>query len=81
MGFGTRELAERAAANPAFFSAISAASHGRVVPSPGGVIIRDAAGLVVGAVGISGDTGDRDEECALAGIAAAKLAGQPGRRV
>jgi uncharacterized protein GlcG (DUF336 family) len=81
MGFGTREIAERSAANPAFFTAMSAASHGRVVPSPGGVLIRDAAGLVVGAVGISGDTGDRDEECGLAGIAAAKLSAQPGRRV
>ncbi len=77
MGFGTRELAARAAANPAFLTALAAASGGRVVPSPGGVLILKD-GRVVGAVGISGDTGDRDEECALAGITAAGLTGRPG---
>lgn len=77
MGFGTRELASRAANSPAFFAALAAASGGRVVPSPGGVLIlRD--GAVIGAVGISGDTGDRDEACALAAIAAAGLSGKPG---
>jgi uncharacterized protein GlcG (DUF336 family) len=42
------------------------------------VLIRDAAGDVIGAVGVSGDTSDRDEECALAGIEAAGLKGDPG---
>jgi uncharacterized protein GlcG (DUF336 family) len=74
MGFGTRELAERAAGSPSFLVAISAASGGRTIPSPGGVLIAAADGHVIGAVGISGDTGDRDEACALAGIAAAGLA-------
>jgi uncharacterized protein GlcG (DUF336 family) len=50
---------------------------GEVVPSPGGVLIRDAAGGLLGAVGISGDTGDADEAAALAGIAAAGLVAQP----
>ena len=43
------------------------------MPVPGGVLIRDGAGEVVGAVGISGDTSDNDEKCALAGIEAAGL--------
>jgi uncharacterized protein GlcG (DUF336 family) len=77
MGFGSRELAGRAANAPAFLTALAAASGGRVVPSPGGVLILDD-GKVIGAVGISGDSGDRDEECALAGIAAAGLAGKGG---
>ena len=78
MGFGTRELASRAANNPAFLTALAAASGGRVVPSPGGVLILDSTEQVVGAIGISGDTGDRDEECALAGIMAAGFAGKTG---
>ncbi len=78
MGFGTRELAERAAKSPAFLGAISAASGGRTIPSPGGVLILGEGGRTLGAVGISGDTGDRDEACALAGIAAAGFSGAPG---
>lgn len=74
MGFGSRELTERAAKSPPFLAALSAASGGRAIPSPGGVLIVSADGSVIGAVGISGDTGDRDETCALAGIAAAGLA-------
>src|SRR5580765_1711213 len=71
MGFGSREWAGRVATSPAFFTAIAAASGGRVVPVPGGVLIEDAQGNVIGAVGISGDASDKDEACALAGIAAA----------
>ena len=80
MGFGTRELAERAAKFPAFVAALSAASQGRMIPSPGGVLIAAADGEVVGAIGISGDTGDNDEICAMAGIAAVGLSGIPGGR-
>ena len=79
MGFGTRELAERAPRSPAFIAALGTVSGGRVVPSPGGVLILDADGEVLGAVGISGDTGDHDEACAMAGIAAAELVAQPGK--
>jgi uncharacterized protein GlcG (DUF336 family) len=79
MGFGTRELLERAAKFPTFVTAISAATQGRMVPSPGGVLIIAADQEVIGAVGISGDTGDNDEICALAGIEAAGLAALPGR--
>ena len=77
MGFGTRELAERAGKQPAFINALAAVTQGRMVPSPGGVLIA-AGGDVLGAVGISGDTGDNDEVCALAGIQAAGLNAIPG---
>jgi uncharacterized protein GlcG (DUF336 family) len=77
MGFGSRELLERSKANPSLVGALT--SHGRLVPVPGGVLIKNESGAVIGAVGVSGDTSDRDEECALAGIGAAGLAAQPGR--
>ena len=79
MGFGTRELGERSAKQPAFINALAAVTQGRMVPSPGGVLISQG-GQVIGAVGISGDTGDNDEVCALAGIQAAGLAGIPGAK-
>ena len=78
MGWGSRTMMERAAQNPNFLAAIVAASGGRLVPNPGGVLIRDAGGQIVGAVGISGDTGDNDEIIAVAGIAAAGLKADPG---
>ncbi|MDO8478828.1 MAG: heme-binding protein [Candidatus Rokubacteria bacterium] len=81
MGMGSRALARRVAEQPQqapFFAALNAMSDGRVVPAPGGVLIRDGAGTVIGAVGISGDTSDKDEACALAGIEAAKLVGDTG---
>ena len=78
MGFGGREFARRAAANPVFLQALMAASGGRIVPVPGGVLIRDAGGEIIGSVGISGDTSDKDEACAVAGIAAAGLKADTG---
>ena len=81
MGFGSRTLAARAAKTPMFFTAPAAASEGRVVTNPGGVLIRNGGGDIVGAVGISGDTSDRDEACAIAGIEAAGLKADPGQDV
>jgi uncharacterized protein GlcG (DUF336 family) len=78
MGFGSRTLAERAAQTPQFFTMLAAASGGRMVCNPGGVLIKNAAGDVIGAVGISGDTSDKDEACAIAGVAAAGLTADPG---
>lgn len=78
MGFGSRTFVKRAADNPAFFGALYAAAEGRIVPVPGGVLIKDKGGEVLGAVGISGDTSDKDEACAQAGIEAAGLVGDPG---
>src|SRR3982075_1044345 len=73
MGFGSRELADRAGKNPLFFGVLATVSQGRLVPVPGGVLIKDAEGAVLGAVGISGDTSDKAEVCAVAGIEAAGL--------
>src|SRR5262245_43198336 len=78
MGFGSRTLAERAANTPQFFNMLAAASGGRMVSNPGGVLIRDGSGDVIGAVGISGDTSEKDEACAIAGIEAAGLKADPG---
>jgi len=78
MSFGSRTLAARAAKTPQFFTMLAAASGGRIVTNPGGVLIRDAAGNIVGACGISGDTSDKDEMCAVAGIEAAGLKADPG---
>jgi uncharacterized protein GlcG (DUF336 family) len=73
MGSDTRILAARAANNPIFFQSVVAATGGRLALSPGGVLIRNEEGAVIGAVGISGDTGEVDEACAQAGIIAAGL--------
>lgn len=72
MGDDTRVLAERAKGNPAFFQSVSVAVGGKIAFSPGGMLIREA-GAVIGAVGISGDTGECDEACALVGLTAAGL--------
>jgi uncharacterized protein GlcG (DUF336 family) len=73
MGFASRELARRADEHPVFVAALTAASGGRVVPVPGGVLIRTSDGALVGAVGVSGDTSDDDEACAAHGVRAAGL--------
>jgi uncharacterized protein GlcG (DUF336 family) len=78
MGWGSRTMMERAAQNPNFLTAIVAASDGRMVPNPGGVLIRNADNRILGAIGISGDTGDNDEIIAVAGIEAAGLKADPG---
>ena len=80
MGFGTRELADRGIRFPAFVAAISTATQGRMIPSPGGVLIVDHDIQVIGAVGISGDSGDNDETCAIAGIESAGFSALPGTR-
>jgi uncharacterized protein GlcG (DUF336 family) len=78
MGFGGREFARRVASGPVFLNALMAASGGRVVPAPGGVLIRDREGTIIGAVGISGDISENDEACAVAGIKATGLAADTG---
>jgi uncharacterized protein GlcG (DUF336 family) len=71
MGMGSRALAQRASAQPAFISAVNALAGGRLIPVPGGVLIRSKAKSIIGAVGITGATSDQDEACAVAGIEAA----------
>ena len=78
LGMGSRSLAKRAEGNPRFYAALAAASMGRVIPNPGGVLVRDAAGHIIGSVGVSGDTADKDEACALEAIAAAGVTADPG---
>jgi uncharacterized protein GlcG (DUF336 family) len=78
MGFGGRELAKRAAAMPQFMSAVGSIFPKGLIPVAGGVLIRDADGKLLGAVGVSGDTSDNDEVCALAGIAAVGLVADTG---
>jgi uncharacterized protein GlcG (DUF336 family) len=78
MGFGGRELARRAAKMPVFFNALSDLCEGKMVPVPGGVIIRDVSGEILGSVGISGDTSEKDEICAVHGIQAAGFTPETG---
>jgi uncharacterized protein GlcG (DUF336 family) len=69
MGLGSRALAERVKERGAvFLDAVNGMIGGRLIPAPGGVLVKDAAGNVIAAVGISGDASDRDEACAVAGI-------------
>ena len=77
MGMPTRMIRDRMASRPAFQGALAAASDGRFIPVPGGVLILDAAGQAVGAVGISGDASDKDEYCAIAAIKAADYGSDP----
>jgi uncharacterized protein GlcG (DUF336 family) len=78
MGFGGRELARRAAKMQMFFGALSDLADGKMVPVPGGVLIRSASGEVLGSVGISGDASENDEVCAVHGIKAAGLVPDTG---
>jgi uncharacterized protein GlcG (DUF336 family) len=71
-------LARRAAGAPGFTNALSDLTGGRAVPVQGGVLVRDANNVLLGAVGISGDTSPNDEVCCIAGIEAAGLAPDTG---
>ena len=77
MGMGSRALFQRAQEQAYFVSAVNTLAQGRMVPVPGGVLIQDG-GVLLGAVGISGDTSDNDEACAIAGIEAAGLKANAG---
>jgi len=73
MGAASRVLAQRAKDNPNFFTTLAATAQGRFLPQPGAVLIKDAAGTVLGAAGASGGTGDEDEAICIAGVVAAGL--------
>ena len=79
MGFGSRTLSGRAPKQPAFFTALCRCERRAAGADPGGVLIRDKDGDMIGAVGISGDTSDNDETCAIAGDQAAGLTPDPGK--
>lgn len=76
LGLSSRKIADMAQERPTFVGSLSGISAGGIIPAAGGVIIVDEANAPIGAVGVTGDTSDNDEICALAGIAAAGLTAQ-----
>lgn len=78
LGLGSRALMVRAEQQPYFIASVTAAIGGALVPVPGGVLVRDAAGALVGAVGVSGDSSDNDEAAAVAGIERAGFIAETG---
>jgi uncharacterized protein GlcG (DUF336 family) len=68
MGVSSRSLAGVAVQRPDFMNALINIADGKIMPAPGGVLIRDTENNLIGAVGISGDSSDQDERCAIAGI-------------
>ncbi|HEY5223630.1 MAG TPA: heme-binding protein [Microbacteriaceae bacterium] len=77
-GVGSRALAARAAAHPAFIAAVTTLVEGELIPVPGGVLVRSEDGTIIGAVGVSGHLPDDDEAVAVAGIRAAGLVADIG---
>jgi len=77
MGMATRQIRDRLSNRPTFQAALSVASDGRFIPTPGGVLILNAQGMAIGAVGISGDASDKDEFCAIEAIKMAGLQPEP----
>lgn len=73
MGMNSRTLGDVASERPAFMSALTTMAHGNLVPVPGGVLIINDEQQIIGAVGITGDTSDIDEKCAIAGVESARL--------
>jgi uncharacterized protein GlcG (DUF336 family) len=71
LGVGSRAIHKMAVDRPYFVAAATHAVGGSLVPAAGGVLIKDAQGAILGAVGVSGDTSDNDEIAAAAGIEAA----------
>ena len=78
LGKGSRLLALDAQQRPALYAALNGMGQSDVVPAPGGVLIRDQSGQVVGAIGISGDTSDIDEQCAISAVEALGLRADAG---
>ncbi|MGF1761812.1 GlcG/HbpS family heme-binding protein [Aliivibrio kagoshimensis] len=73
MGCSSRTLATTAEQRPAFMSAVTSLAEGNILPVPGGVLIKDHQQQLIGAVGISGDLSEIDEQCAILGIETANL--------
>lgn len=73
MGVSSRVLGQRAKDNPNFLVSLAVTAQGKLLPQTGAVLIKDASGAVLGAVGASGGTGDEDEAICIAGIEAAGL--------
>jgi uncharacterized protein GlcG (DUF336 family) len=73
MGASSGQLASRAKDNPNFFVTLAATAQGKFLPQPGAVLIKDANGVILGAAGASGGTGEQDELICIAGIESAGL--------
>lgn len=78
VGTGTRWLNANAETRPHFVNALNGVAGGNIIPVPGGVLVRNEAGETLGAVGITGDTSENDEACAVAGIETAGLVADCG---
>lgn len=78
LGIGSRAIFKRAQEQAFFVDAVNSLADGQIVPVPGGVLIRDASGALIGAIGISGDTSDNDEICCLTAIQDAGLQAETG---
>ncbi|MCP8464991.1 heme-binding protein [Pseudomonas sp. ZM23] len=78
LGKSSRVLAVDAQQRPSFIAAVNTLAQGNVVPAPGGVLIRNSANEVIGAIGISGDASDIDEQCAIRGVQALGLVADAG---
>ena len=77
MGISSRLIRDRLSNRPVFQTALAAASDGKLIPVPGGVLVEDEEGYTIGAVGISGDTSEKDEYCAILAIKKAGLKSEP----
>jgi uncharacterized protein GlcG (DUF336 family) len=73
LGMSSRQVATMAAERPTFVAALGGIAPQGIVPAAGGLLVTDAQGTVIGAVGVTGDTSDNDEAAARAGLAAAGL--------
>ncbi len=78
LGMGSRSIFKRAQEQAFFIDAVNTLAQGKIIPVPGGVLMRDCAGNLVGAVGVSGDTSDNDEICVLSGVTSVSLVPDAG---
>ena len=76
LGMAGRAQMARAEAQAYFIAAANGAYGGQLIPVPGGILVRDGSGFVIGAVGVTGDTSDNDADAGLAGIATVGLIGE-----
>lgn len=78
LGKDSRLIAADAQQRPAFIGAVNNLADGKLVPAAGGVLIRNEQGEVIGAVGITGDTSDIDEQCAISALESLGLMADAG---
>ena len=78
LGMGSRAIFNRAQQQPYFVNALSTLSDGGLLPVAGGVLVRNSEGNILGAVGVTGDTSDNDEACAVKAIENAGLIADTG---